>query len=257
MAFYEWTEVLLSEWSSESLSAWSEFSAEGTLNQLWRDESYVYVATSLGLDIIELATQNKVSYILYNGGFTTVWSSSDYVYLGTSSAGIKYLDKGDILEDAVEPVNISSILNDYNYFYNVSVSKIKHLHGKDTTLMVITSSGIDIIDNGASKPFKSTFNNTNVTKGFMMDNYSFYYVLQNSTTDGIFRMNSAYCDWDTPDVSYLTGGGFIPPSLDINDIFVTASTSVNTVDNTLFVATTAGVLVLDEGTSEFDAYYTK
>lgn len=224
------------------------------LNQIWKDELYVYVATSSGLDVIELANRSKAAYVEYDVGFTAVWGSSDLIYLGTSSAGIKYLVKEDISVNYTVPVDLTGILNDYAYFYNVSTNSIKYLHGYDTTLLVVTSSGIDLLNNGTSRPFKSTFNNKNVTKGFMVNSNVFYYVIQDSAADGIFRMNSVYCDWSVPDVSYLTGSSFIPEETIINDIFITEGTSINTVDNTLFVATNAGALVFDEGSSEFDIY---
>ncbi len=62
-------------------------------------------------------------------------------------------------------------------------------------------------------------------------------------------------DWDVPDNFYYTNGDILAGGEEIKDIFVTESTSSNSVDNTLFVATTSGIYVIDEGDNDYHLYY--
>ncbi len=84
-----------------------------------------------------------------------------------------------------------------------------------------------------------------------------YYIIQTINESGVLKINSVLCDWEVSDISYYTGLSFLSGDIGINDIFVTDNTSYNLIANTLFVATTSGVYILDEETTEYDLYYTK
>ena len=76
--------------------AWQGFTYDfdqRSLNKVWSDSDYVYVAYNNGLSIISLISEEQVSYISYSSGFTDVWASDSYVFVSTSDDGVKYLDK--------------------------------------------------------------------------------------------------------------------------------------------------------------------
>lgn len=65
-------------------------------------------------------------------------------------------------------------------------------------------------------------------------------------------VNEPYNDWNEADVRYITGADILPSNYIVNDIFVNEGTAANTFDNVLFVATSNGVYVIDEGDLTFD-----
>lgn len=250
---YTWVDSLGYDWVDESYFEFGECSPHmaGQLNQLWRDLNYVYTVTSSGLDVFDIFSTNKVAYIISEGGFTTIWGNDAFIYLGTCCNGIKYLEK-----PLVSYGNLETYLEDYSYYYNTSSNNIKYLHGYMNTLAVITDIGIDIL-NMDSQGFKSTTSGTSFTKCFLTSKNELYYITQESESDGIGKVNSIVCDWLEPTNFYAVGTSFLPDNQGINDIFITECTSLNGVDNTLFVATDSGAYVLDEGTLKFDMYYIK
>lgn len=247
---YTWIDNVFYEWIDESYFEFGECPA-AVLYQIWRDEDYAYAVTSSGLDIFDINTSNKVSYIGNRGGFTTIWGNLDTIYLGTSDDGIKYLDK-----TSISGGNLETSLVDYAFYYNVSSDDIRYLHGHIDTLVAVTSSGIDVLNNSING-YKSTTSGVNFTKCFMTSKNELYYIVQESSSNGLARVDSILCDWSIPDAFYESGTSFLPAEQGINDIFITESTASDEQSNTVFVATTNGVFVLDEGTTEFDTYYSK
>jgi len=226
------------------------------LHQVWIDKEYVYYVTSSGLDVISIDSLNKVSYIELEDTFTTIWGNDDTIYLGTSLSGIKYINKTAILTNESSPYDLSIYLNDYDYYYNTTSDTIKYIHGYSTTLAVVTSSGLDILNNDPYQGYKSTTSNNNITTCFMTSRLETYYNVQVSDNDGIFKINNSKCDWQYPSISYSINNSFLPSDSYINNIFVTEGTSDNGIDNTLFVATTSGVYIYDEGSESYDFYNT-
>lgn len=247
---YTWADIPIYEWVDESFIEFGECST-GVLNQIWKDSDYVYTVTSLGLNIFDINTTNKVASVNNSYGFTTIWGNESFIYLGTSSEGLKYLEK-----TTISGGNLSSNLKNYNYTYNTTSNNIKYIHGYADTLSVVTSSGIDILRN-RTQGYKSTFFNEYVTKCFITSKNELYYIIQDTVPNGVYKVNSSLCDWQYPDTSYETGVSFLPAAVGVNDLFITENTSSDGTNNTLFVATTDGAIILDEGTSEFDLYYSK
>lgn len=254
-SLYNWVDNPFYEWVGEPYVQWGECSA-GILYQVWTDQVYAYAVTSSGLDIIDLETSNKVSYINSIEGFTTIWGNNATIYLGTPDEGIKYIDKTTISGNPSSPYDLGGCLVDYTYYYNVSSNEIKYLHGNDDTLIVVTASGVDILNNGPNG-YKSTTYNENVTKCFMTSEFETYYIVQQDVNEGIFRLDYPKCDWGALDASYKPNQSFLPADIGVNDIFVTVKTSINKVANTMFIATTSGIYVYDEETDEYDLYTTK
>lgn len=252
---YMWDDSSNYGWIDSELVSWGEC-LDIILRQVYIDTNYAYAVTNYGLNIIDISSENKVSYIDSIGGFTTIWGNDTLVYLGTPSNGIKYIPKDTISGSISEPINLITSLIDYAFYYD-AYDEVKYIHGYEDTLAVVTSSGIDVINNTING-FKSSFYNPYVTKCFLTSDNQLYYIIKNSPSDdGIHRVNTVYCDWEAPDENYLVGASFIQEGVSVNDIFVTVNTSETGKDNTLFIATSGGVYVWDEGTSGFDIYYTK
>ncbi len=222
----------------------------GSLYQVWRDTEYVYSATSSGLSVFDIYSANKVASIYNDGGFTTVWGTDTIIYLGTFNDGVKYIDKVGIVEEGT-----TTNLKNFTYQDPTSFC-VRYIHGYGDILAIVTTSGLDVVKNGPHG-FKSSVCGNTFTKCFMTSKNELYYVGQGPTVSGLYKINSILWDWTSQNTFYESGASFLPGSQVINDIFVTENTSLNGIDNTLFVATTSGVYVLDEGIGEFDTYYNK
>lgn len=252
--YYMWRSDRKFEWVDHESIGWGACEQEH-LNQVCIDDSYVYTATSMGVDIIDVYTNNKVSYVDSIVEVSSVWASEERLYIGTAGEGIKYIDKVTISGNEVLPIDLEEYVCNYSFQYSIDCEFVKYIHGSGETLSVVTYSGINILNNTDSIGYKSSYTSTDVTKCFMTSKNELYYIEQGEI-NGVFKMKSTLCDWTSPNILYTSGSSFLPGSLGVNDIFVTESTSSNTVDNTLFVATSSGAYILDEGTANFDVYYT-
>lgn len=224
------------------------------LNQLYTDTIYVYAAHSAGLDIISIQSESPLCYVLMSSGFNSVVGNNDYVYLGTTSSGVYYFPKSIISGTEVFPEDISLSVLPLNTFYLPSSQEIKSMSLYEYDLAVITSVGIDIIGMAPGKEFKSSTTVSDATKSFLTSKKEIYY-LNNSDTWSLNKVTPYLCDWETPNTIYTVGDSFFIDGIGLNDLFVTENTSFNGVDNTVFVATTSGVYVYDEGiTNAVDIY---
>jgi hypothetical protein len=213
------------------------------LNQIWTDDTYVYAATTSGLDVIDIETEQRVSFATNATGYTTVWTSSDQVFLG-SSAGVKVLNKSSI-----GPVEISSAVYNYQNAPLLPDDNVNYIHGNSNKLICCTVDGVAIIRRDSGYVTKTTISGAN--KCFVTPEHDYYYY----TVSGVGgwqlnRLNGNYSDWTTPDVVYTTGSGFLETALSITDFYVTEHTSTSGVNNTLFVVTDYGIHIYDEGTEE-------
>ena len=239
---YSWVDVEDYSWSDQPYIQWAIYSGH-SLIQLWQDTDYVYVALVDGLDIVDLNSAEKVAYIPWKGGFSTVWASNDVVYLG-STTGVKFINKSSIVGDTEDPINLIEFLNNYNYYAPASID-IKYIHGFEDKLSIVTASGLDLVDNSVGG-FKSSTNNGSIEKCFSLPDRSVYY----TTTTGVFKLYSYLFDWEVPDKTFLF-------DVDINDIFVTQQTAVSGINNTFFIATSSGVYVYDEDINQVFNYSTE
>ena len=236
---YQWTDIPTDEWG---------FTIED-LNQIWTDENYVYTATSKGLNIIDLETEQVVSNE-YSYPYTTVWANDDTIFLGTCD-GIKSLDKSFIA-----PGEIFSGLNNYVSEPDITNNNIRYLHGNHHKLMCCTQSGVDIIGLDTHYITHTTIS-AGAKKCFAAENDKFYYTVSGTTNQYIYRLDSNNGDWITPDHTYTTGSLFLSSASGINDIYVTAETSLAGNEyNTLFVVSDYGIHIQDEGTGVYAIYTT-
>lgn len=221
-----------------------------SVNEIYTDSGYVYAALDIGLDIIDIANEDKCAYITYSDGFTTVWGNDYSVFLGSTSSGIKYINKSDISSDIVTPVNLTAHLKNFKSYPSITSNNVKHIHGRENELMCCTSSGVDFFKlepNG----YRSSTTVSGAYKCFVPPARTAYYLTLSGTDYFINKLNHSLTDWVEPDEIFTVDSG-----LKINDLFVTAYTAVGGTKNTLFIATSSGTYVTDEATYEVDVYYT-
>lgn len=222
-------------------------------NQIWTDDSYVYIATISGLDIVSIETEERQSFIIYEGGCSTVWSDNTNIFVGTTTFGIKYFSQSDI-----GPEDITSCLMDYVMYPDLTSDIIRYIHGNSNKLICCTVEGVDIIRRDTH--YITHSNILGVNKCFVTPNHDYYYYTVSGTVSSgtapwyLYRLNGNKSDWTTPDIVYTTGSGFLLESSSINDIYVTEHTSISGLNNTVFVATDDGVHVYDEYTTECVIY---
>lgn len=248
---YTWVDLPTYEWIDSEIVTWGL--CVDLLYQIYTDNNYVFAATSSGLNIISLQDQLKGAYVPYELGFSSVCGNNDKVYLGTFTDGIKYLYKSSISLNYDFPVDLSSNLFDFDSSYSPAADKINHLFLLDDVISITTDVGVDVIslhDQG----FKSSTYVENITKSFLTSKREVYYI---GLTDSwqVSKVNSYMCDWDEPDITFKTPYNFLKDGVEIRDIYVSEGTSLAGDFNTLFMATSSGVYVLDEGEKSCDFYY--
>jgi hypothetical protein len=248
-----WTESNIVQWVDDNQAQWLPYSVE-VLNQIWTDEDYVYAAINIGFDIIDITTESKIGYIEYDTGFSTVWANNDKVFLGTTN-GINYINKTCISGVPLVQEDLLECLIGYSNPYGITSDDIRYIHGSgDTLLMCCTSLGADVY--WGNYGYRSSTTISGAQKCFMTSTGKFYYTVDKGTEWELNRVDSEKWNWTTPDYSYVTGSGILEAGVSINDIFVTENTASNTIDNTIFVATSSGVCVIDEGGLDNEIYYT-
>jgi len=228
-----------------------------TLYQVWTDDDYVYAATARGLDIYDIETEEKYAFINYSNGFNTVWANDDRVFVGTTNSGVKYFNKTCISGSISDPYDLIICLNDLSdltYYSQLTSTYIKYIHGNSDKLLIITNSGIDVVKLDPQS-YRSHSTMTSGVKGFMTSTGKFYYTVSGTNEWAIHRLNTCLVDWSVPDNVYRTGGSIFDADLTLNDMFVTENTASNDISNTLFVATSSGVYVIDEGNDLYAIYY--
>ena len=145
---------------------------------------------------------------------------------------------------------------DYTSPFGISSQNIRYIHGSgDDYLMCCTNLGVDVY---YKKPtmYRSTATISGTRKCFITSTGKFYYTTVSGNTWCLNRVDKPLWDWTAPDYAYVAGVNILPANLGINDIFVTENTASNTTDNTVFIATTSGVYVIDECNLDYNSYFT-
>lgn len=223
------------------------------VRQVWTDSNYVYAATSEGLKIHQIISESEYAYIDYSDGFTSVWANNNKVFLGTTNSGVKYINKTCISGSISTPYDLITCLNDLSGVtphFNLTSNSIIYLHGNDDKLLVITSSGVDVIKMNPQS-YKSSTTVSGINKGFMTSSGKFYYM----DSTHLYVRNLPINDWTEPNQTYTVGSGIFAAGIELNDLFITEATASNNTDNTIFMATTSGVYVIDEIDNIYSIYY--
>lgn len=226
------------------------------LKQIWTDDDYVYAATTDGLNIIDLVSEQAYAHITYEDGFNSVWANDTKVYLATPASGVKYVEKTCISGSTISPYELIVCLRDYLNEPDILSDQVRYLHGNTSHMIFSTASGVTTYS-GTDPYYKGPSGFTKLSrKVFITPSGKIYYMTWDGTTWKINVKNAGNQDWTTPDKTYETGTTLINAGVDILDIFVTEGTSDTGVSNTIFIATTSGIFVIDEELDEGDTYYT-
>lgn len=252
------------EWISENNNPWVEYSGNQwntpanlfyLLKQIWTDETYVYAATTDGLNIIELESELAYAHITYSGGFNSVWANGNNVYLATPASGIKYIRKTCISGSTSSPYELITCLTDYLSEPDILSNQVRYLHGSNGYMVISTASGINA--RGPNLYYQNAKTETKYArKVFTTSTGKFYYITYDGSKWKVNIVNDMNSDWTDPDKIYEVGSALINSGVDILDIFVTEGTSYTGISNTIFIATTSGVYVIDEEEDAGDTYYT-
>lgn len=224
-----------------------------TIYQIWTDDTYVYAAVNWGLYIYEVSSESLCAYVSYSGGFTTVWASDERVFVGTADDGIKYINKPDISGDIENPINLSLYLEDISNltaYHNLTSTDIRYIHGNGSFVLCTTDSGVDVVKIDPQS-YRSYTTVSGAQKCFMTSKRRFYYTVSRTSSWSLNVVHSCLSDWTVPDDVYETGTTIFAAGININDIFITEGT----VGNTIFVATSSGVYVIDEEALDYVVYY--
>lgn len=213
------------------------------VNQIWADNDYVFAACPNGLNIIDIASELQYSFITYSGGFTTVWANEDKVFLGTSTSGIKYINKTCISGSIDMPFALTC-LTDYAIAPRLRSNEIRYIYGYDDLIVCCTASGVQSL---GIYGYESETLTPDAWKCFMTSSTAIYY-----TTSGTYwavnKVDSAQCDWLHPHTTYSADGfSPVPSGVRINDLFIT--------NNTIFLATSNGICVIDEAANDGVVYF--
>jgi hypothetical protein len=220
------------------------------VGQIWADNNYVYGAGSGGLIIFDIASELPYSFITCSGGFTTVWGNEDRVFLGTPASGIKYIDKACISGSIVLPFELEC-LSDYATTPRLRSNEVRYIHGHGNLIACCTASGVQTLGIYGNEGETLT---PDAWKCFMTSSTALYYTTS-GTTWAVNKIYSARWDWVNPSTTYSAdGSSAMLPGVQMNDIFITEGTSSGTNLNTIFIATTSGVCIIDEGTNDSVIY---
>jgi len=248
-------------WTGQNNDQWIEYAdKEWTvqpdpfylLKQIWTDRTYVYAATTDGLNIIDFESELAYAHVTYSGGFNSVWASVSGVYLATPAHGVKYIEKTCISGSTSSPYELAVCLRDYLNEPDILSDQVRYIHGNNGHMLISTASGV----NYRSTAQIASTGTKLARKVFITSSGTMYYVTWDGSTWKINRKNATGSNWTEPDRFYETGTFLINPGTDILDIFVTEGTSDTGVSNTIFIATTSGVFVIDEELDEGTTYYT-
>jgi len=253
----QWIENNNEQWVDNNEFQWLGVVDLG-IRQVWTDSNYVYATTSSGLSIYDIVSESAYAYINYFGGLNTLWANTDRIFVGTSDAGIKYINKSCISGSIGAPYDIGVCLNDFSDltpYSNLTSDNIRYLHGYESVVLAITDAGVDVVKINPQS-YRSYTSISTAYKGFMTSAGKFYYTVA-GTEWSLDRVDSTLTSWTDPDYSWITGSGILAIGVELNDIFITENTSQTGSDNTIFIATSDGVYVIDEETEYRAIYYTE
>lgn len=205
------------------------------------------------MDIVDIVTEYSKTFISKTTGYTTVWSDSEKVFIGTHDSGIKFFLQSDVIYPNVIPT-----IYDFVEFPDLTDNDIRYIHGNSNKLICCTVDGVDVIRRDTG--YRTYTEVSGAMKCFITPKYDYlFYVVSGTNSWTINRLNNNTSNWTTPDIVYTTGEGFLSEDSIIYDIFVTEHTSIISegLDNTLFIATDKAVVVYDCGTMESIRFVTK
>jgi hypothetical protein len=220
------------------------------LYQIYSTTSFIFAATTEGLEIYDILTENKLcTKKLEQLDLNTVTGNNKTLFVGTSS-GIYNL-----------PI-INPCAYDLSFIdLNLTDPYVKYLSCKNNYLGVCTNSGVDYFRFNTnpeihSKSFLSGAEKCVVLKDTLYYTISTIDPITSGIVSKLHRNNTCLTDWFLPTKTYTTGSGIFEEGIKLTDLYITEGTATNG-GNTIFCTTTSGVYIIDEDTEEYAIYYTR
>lgn len=215
------------------------------------NSGYLYVATDIGLVVVDISTEAEYARAL-NNNTTSVWNDEDNIYVGTSISGIYYLEKDYIT--TFSGGDLTDYLLPWKQYPFLSSNYVKYLHGSGDYLCASTATGFDFIWISLNDSESAIYEDS--WKCFVCSDGKTYFTTS-GTPNKIYRSNVPG-SITYPAITYTCGSGYLESVANCNDIFVTENTSsaspIIWIENTLFIAASGGAYVFDEGTKEISTY---
>lgn len=212
---------------------------------VWVNDPFIYKSTVSGINIYDLETTSLLNVIEYDY-VSSVWTNDNYMYMATSISGIYRCD--------VLTVTGTVSLIPYKQYPDITDNCVYCIHGKGNYLCATTAYGVDHYDLTTGSGICTTL--SGVSKCFQTERGEFYYTYNPVGADKelhvVYDNNN---NWDNETV----GNIYIIEDY-INDLHITEKTSRYNDGNVIFLATSSGVVVIeekpgDEGNSNFKYYY--
>lgn len=256
--------IVTTQQTSENLSAFVRVNLERTedisallgvvvpyqLFQLFTKGDFVYAAVQKGIEIFDIHTGSSlyVKEVPYTR-IKTIWGNDTTLYFG-GEGGLFYIDYANLHND-FENSTISGS-------FPLKSQIVRYIHGKDNSILVTTSSGVEYFNWSNNPTIKSRTYIENSGKCFLTTDAAYYFT--NTTISGepywtLNKKQNLITDWEQPTKTFNTGDTFTL-STALTDIYVTEGTTLNG-NNTIFCATTSGIYVIDEDENKKVIYYTR
>ena len=198
---------------------------------------HMFAITDSGLDIVDIYTHKNSGYVVYSGGFTSIYIDSaecDFVnvYLGTSSSGVMrvvYSGTGGDLSDNLEFALSGSILPS---------TSVTSLDGDGDALVVGTSSGICMVsgNDAYSHEFSAEVSTCRITASG-----DIYY---SPTGSGVYvKYGPINSNWTEVDYTMTTS---TTPSIVSDTVNILDYNVSNSGVYTVFLGTTSGICIYTE-----------
>ena len=197
------------------------------------------ITLSSYVNVYDKLTETLSGTIYHNADINSVWANNDYLYIGTTNSGVIWSPMSSISGAVYDNFSV------YKAYPDVYNNHVNYIHGAGNYLCVATTSGVNIIDLTTNS---GVYANASIvaSKCYQVEDRTSYYIYDD-------KLNTVYND----DSTYLYQGGdnIIPTVSGINDVYV-----VNETKNVIFLATTAGTVVIEENKgsellSRFKYYY--
>ena len=208
-------------------------------SNVFSDGTWIYNSYNNELEIYSASTQFKTYHVNYDSYITSLWANDVFLFLGTTTSGVLYLEK-EILTNY--PTN-SGVYNSTTVFKQhpeITGNYINHICGQGDLVSLCTDSGIDFF-----KPephgYHSYTTVSGAQKSFILSERELYYTV--SGTEWSVYKSDPITNW-TSENSILSNNKDVVKLIDsIKDIKVTKSPSGKDV---IFLLTNLGVLVKEE-----------
>jgi hypothetical protein len=228
------------------------------IKQIYTDSNYIYAAAASQLSIYTVDTNDLCAYIPLEDT-VSITGAKDYVYIGTTYSGLKRVNKTCISGSVITPYNLYNCLEDYLTSPYIESNNVNYVNANGNFLGIVSNSGtrVSLIE-AIPQGYKSI---TTITGGGRAEKChitsygELYYTISGVAGWEIDVQTNKLNNWEESSYKYLTDDSKLPKNEKINDIYVTEKTSLNKINNVLFVATTSGAFVIDEGTNRVGIYH--